>query len=142
MQICIEKNLIKNIVIDRERCLESLSESGLIITDSEKMIFTESYNFTTDSGKNKSKVFYSLLQGRIQIDNENSIIRWYLNIDSIILKAVLIFVLAIFGQIVFMQIDWINSFVIGLIIGATLFIINGISLDTRVNLMTEMINTK
>jgi len=137
MQIRIEKNIDKNIVIDRERCLESLSNSGLIITDSEKMTFTEKYNFSTDSGKNRRKVFYSLLQGQIQIDNENSIIRWHLNIDGIILKAVLICMLAIFGQIILMQIDWISSLIVGGIIGTILFIINRISIDTRVNQITE-----
>lgn len=140
MQIRIEKKVNKK--LDRENCLKSLSEFGLRITDSEKMTFTEAYNFTTDSGMNKSKVFQSLLQGHIQIDNENSKIRWHLNIDGIIFKAVLLCILAIFGQITFMQVDWINSLMVGGFIGTILFIINGISLDTRVNILTEKINNK
>ena len=91
---------------------------------------------------NKSKVFHSLLQGHIQIDNENSKIRWYLNINGIILKAVLICILAIFGQMTFMQVDWINSLMVGGFIGTIIFIINCISLDTRVNIITEKINKK
>jgi len=91
---------------------------------------------------NKSKVFHSLLQGHIQIDNENSKIRWYLNINGIILKAVLICILAIFGQMTFMQVDWINSLMVGGFIGTILFIINGISLDTRVNIITEKMSNK
>jgi len=142
MQIRIEKKISKDLDFDKEYCLKSLSEFGLRITDSEKMTFTETYNFTTDSGMNKSKVFHSLLQGHIQIDNENSKIRWHLNIDGIIFKAVLLCILAIFGQITFMQVDWINSLMVGGFIGTIIFIINGISLDTRVNIITEKINKK
>lgn len=44
MKILIEKDIDKKVVIDKEKCIRVLLESGLVITDSEKIVFTETYN--------------------------------------------------------------------------------------------------
>jgi len=48
MQIRIEKKISKDLDFDKEYCLKSLSEFGLRITNSEKMTFTETYNFRNE----------------------------------------------------------------------------------------------
>jgi hypothetical protein len=139
MQILIKKHIEREMTIERGKCLKSLSESGLIIIDRKNICFKEKHNLTTDMRKNWRKVFYSSLQGQIQIDNKNATVKWYLNIDSIIFKALLIWIITMIGMIFLIQVEWRSALLTGGIIGFILFIINRISIDSRVDNITEKI---
>ncbi|SET47653.1 hypothetical protein SAMN05444285_11419 [Draconibacterium orientale] len=137
MQILIKRHIESGVIIEREKCLKSLSESGLIITDTENMCFKGKHNLTTDMRQNWRKLFYISLQGQVQIDNNNGIIKWYLNIDSIILKILLTWGITTIGMILLIQIGWKSALFAGAIIGFILFVINRISAGSQIDMITE-----
>lgn len=142
MQILIKRPIESGVIIEREKCLKSLSESGLIITDTENFCFKEKHNLTTDMKQNWKKLFYISLQGQVKIDNTNSIIKWYLDVDSIILKTLLTWGILTIGIILLIQTEWKSALFAGAIIGFIIFIINRISAGSQINMITEKLKSE
>jgi len=124
MFIRIIKNTLNAKLVTKQKCLDSLKESGLIITDQKNISFTEHHKFSTNMGKNKLKVFYPVLKGQLIIDNYNSTIYWRLNINEIIFKTMLIWIITMLGIEFLIISDWISAFISGFIVGAIIFLLN------------------
>ena len=137
MQKVIEKHIKVDRIKNKELCVEILLTAGLKVLDADNLVFTESHNFTTHSGKNKLKLFSPLLHGRINFDSEKKSIKWDLDITDLLIKSILTFIILTLVWQFLVQGIWINSLLIGGIIGAIVFGINWLNLKDKVERLTN-----
>ena len=142
MQIVIKKHIESGITIEKEECLKSLSNFGLVITDKKNICFKETHNLTANMRMNWRKLFCSSLRGRVQMDNKNGLVKWYLNVDSIIFKILLTWIITSIGMIFLIQIETKSALLSGGKFGFILFTINAMSVASRVDLITKKLNER
>nr|WP_319571734.1 hypothetical protein [uncultured Draconibacterium sp.] len=139
MQRIIEKHITDKKIKDRQKLIEDFVAAGFTITNAENIEFVEYHNFTTHSGKNKMMLFSPLLKGNLSLDFKDDVIKWYLNVDSLIVKASLTFVLiTLLTQFLVLDI-WINSIIFGAVVGGIIFSINWLAMDGRIDGITKNI---
>lgn len=142
MQRIITKHITSNKIKNRQNLIEDFVAAGFTITNADNLEFVEYHNFTTHSGKNKMMLFSPLLKGNLILDFKNNVIKWNLNVDSLIFKTSLTFVLiTLITQ--FLVLDaWISSIIFGAIVGGIIFSINWLALESRIDGLTEKIVTE
>jgi hypothetical protein len=140
MQRIITKHITSNKIKNRQNLIEDFVAAGFTITDN--LEFVEYHNFTTHSGKNKMMFFSPLLKGNLSLDFESDIIKWNLNIDSLIFKTSLTFVfITLLAQ--FLVLDtWISSIIFGVVVAGIVLGINWLALNDKVDGLTKKIVTK
>ncbi|TLX74571.1 hypothetical protein E9993_11640 [Labilibacter sediminis] len=139
MYIVIEKYIERTQLITKQKCIKALSDYGMEIIDSEKLIFSENYNMSTDLSENRQKVFKTLLKGQILIDENKSVIQWKLRMGGILFKAILIWTIITLMFPILYESNLLISFIIGGIAGFLIFIFSRTSLNNKVNTLTEII---
>lgn len=142
MQRIIEKHITDKKIKDRQKLIEDFVAAGFTITNTDYIEFVEYHNFTTHSGKNKMMLFSPLLKGNLSLDFENDVVKWYLNVDSLIFKTSLTFVLVTL-LIQFLVLNtWISSIFFGAVVGGIILSINWLALNDRIDGLTKKIVTE
>lgn len=122
---------------DKQQSIEVLVSEGLILTNVETLEFTESYNFTTHSGENRSKIFKTLMNGSVSFDYEKNTIRWVLNLNGLLVKFGFTFIIcALVWQFLLFGI-WMNSLLIGGFVAILILWINWVRLNNRLDRLTN-----
>ena len=142
MQTVIEKHIKVDRIKNKEQCVETLLTAGLKVLDADNLVFTESHNFTTHSGKNKLKLFSPLLHGKISFDTERESIKWDLSITDLLAKSILTFTILTLVWQFLIQGIWGNSLLIGGVVGAIVFAINWLNLNDKVERLTNKMTVK
>ncbi|MFC0878869.1 hypothetical protein ACE01N_19895 [Saccharicrinis sp. FJH2] len=137
MIITYKRNLDDSNIKDVQHLVGILIENGLTIIDKTNMKFTENFNFSTNTGKNRSKIFYPLLKGELRLIPEKNLITWRLHIESIFFKALILTIANILIWKFLLIDNSIISLTIGITLGIILFGINIINLSNRVDRLTE-----
>lgn len=142
----MRKIITKHIKVDKikskEHCVEMLLNAGLKVLDPDHLVFTESHNFTTHSGKNNLKLFSALLDGKVSFDTEKKSIKWDLNITDLFVKSMLTFAILALAWQFLSQGIWIYSLLFGGVIGVIVFVVNWFNLNDRVERLTNEMTIK
>ncbi len=125
--------------LDSKLVIKELQKQGLIILNEKKFEFTENYNFTTHSGKNKMKVFHPLLRGNLEVKSENEFNSWNLQIESILIKSIFLTVFSFLLYHFVIESVLLFSILLSVFNGAILFLINRVRLNARVKTISENI---
>ncbi len=142
MQRIIEKHITEDKIIDKQQCIDVLNTDGLKIVNVDNLEFTENHNFTTHTGKNRMMLFSPLLKGSLSFDTNKKLIKWSLNIDSLIVKTAFTFTtLTLIWQFLIQDV-WIKSIFVGGIFGLIIFGINWFVLNEKLDKLTNEITRK
>ncbi len=140
--IKIETDFNINPELDSKIVIKELQKQGLIVLNKKKIEFTENYNLTTHSGKNEMKIFHPLLRGNLEVETENRLNSWNLQIESILIKSIFLTVACFLLFHYIIKSFLLFSILLSVFNGGILFLINRIRLNARVKKISENIKIK
>ena len=139
LTIKIQTNFNIKSELDSKLVIEELQKQGLIILNKKKFEFTENYNLTTHSGRNQIKIFNPLLRGNINLESENELNYWKLQIENILIKSIILTVVSFLLFHFVLESILLFSILISIFNGGILFLINLVRLNTRIKKISENI---
>ena len=123
--------------IDREKCIKILLDAGFSITMETAIKFEEKQNSMPYPVKNRSMLFMPMMKGNMKIDKTEAKIIYSLNINELLIKALIVFSMALLFFGLFLFENYLNLTLFSAALGLVVFSINWINLKSKVDDLTN-----